>query len=113
MRSWLPIILLISVSLTGCGWNNHSTNVSTVVEKPRDIDPQWPRLPAKCPVPKYEMTTTSKGVAVAIPYQEYLNSRVCERDRIRYISNLTSVTCFYRQPLGEPICDYYYPKETK
>lgn len=86
------------------------------LEQPKAAHPEWPRIPSSCNVPNYTIGTSGDGAVIMIPYQEYMDQRSCERNRMRYVSGLTGLACFYRQDLKEPRCEYYYPQakeETK
>lgn len=46
----------------------------------------------------------SGEVALVIPYKDSLEFRKCQDDKLRYIKQLTAMTCSYRIELAEPRC---------
>lgn len=105
---WKFGILLSVILLAGCSTTKIDTSQ---LEQPKTVHLEWPRTPETCAVPDYKVGTDSElGTVVMVPYKQYLNQRGCERDRLRYTSNMTGALCFYRQELKEPICNYYYPE---
>lgn len=95
--------------LAGC---SERVPVVNNLPEPKVVHPEWPRSPAKCAVPDYKVGTDGElGAVIIVPYKQYINQRGCERDRLRYTSNLTSLACFYRQDLKEKICQFYYPQK--
>lgn len=111
MCNWKIILLLFLLTIAGCA---EKTIVDTSeLKQPNPVHPEWPRLPSSCAVPDYTVGTTGQSTVVMIPYQQYMDQRNCERSKLRYTSGLTSLACFYRQDLKEPICDYFYPQGKK
>jgi hypothetical protein len=93
-----PVIAAVLILLAGCG----VLPVSTVHDIPQ-YHPPMPVAYTVCPV-RWEVIEVEERAMVALSYNDNVTAAICNKDIERYISQLLTVTCQYRQELKERIC---------
>lgn len=108
MLNWKLAVLFSAVILTGCA--NEVKPVDVPLEPLPTAHVGWPTPLTPCQI-NLAVMANGDSANVIIPYQDYLTLRACDADKNRYISNMNSMTCFYRKDLNEPRCAAYITKE--
>lgn len=108
MLNWKLAVLFSAVILTGCA--NEVKPVDVPLEPLPTAHVNWPTPLTPCQI-NLAVMANGDSANVVIPYQDYLTLRACDADKNRYISNMNSMTCFYRKDLNEPRCAAYTTKE--
>lgn len=74
-----------------------------VVEKLPVYHPAMPAPYAACPI-RWEVVVVDGKPKVALSYDDNVTAAMCNKDIERFISQLITLTCHYRQELKESNC---------
>lgn len=91
-------LTLLAILLGGCALTS-----ATVVQEVPTYHPTMPAAISACPV-TWKVIEVDGQAMVAISYNDNVTAAICNKDVGRYISQLLTVTCQYRQELKESIC---------
>ena len=90
--------LIAPFILAGCA----STAAPPVVQLPV-YHPSMPVPYVVCPI-HWEVLEVEGRAKVALSYNDNVTAAICNKDLERFISQLISLNCHYRQELKESIC---------
>jgi len=90
------LILSLFLVLSGC------SSVQRSVEKPPEFHPAWPMPTLVCAV-DWKIVLDNGWPVVGIPYPQNLDLKACNKDKARYIKEVTNLLCYYR-PKDDPHC---------
>lgn len=93
------IIVTLSVLLLGCGT---TPTITSTIDKPR-FHPAWPLPTEVCNATWLIELDDNSWPIVGVKYPENLDLKACNKDKIRYIKQLTTLACHYR-PKDDPHC---------
>lgn len=71
------------------------------------VDPTWPKPLATCKFDALSFEVVDNKVYLNIPYGDSLDFRSCQEDKLRYIKDLTTMVCSYREHLNEKRCEQF------
>ena len=92
-------VIIAALLLTGCSLTN-----PVIVETPPVYHPNLPTPYTACNAVSWEVLVYENKPIVTISYSDNITAAICAKDMERYLSQLKTVVCHYRQDLKEEAC---------
>lgn len=95
----IGIIITLIILLSSCA---ATSKPAQIIEAPV-YHPSWPLPYEVCKV-EWKIVLDEKGwPIIGVPYPENLDLKACNKDKARYLKEMTNVLCHYR-PKDDPHC---------